>query len=157
MSWKDIFFSYPLIDCVVLTRMNRLLEVEHPSGRAGVDAVVIEHTIYCNVLPWSCHHCVRDVAHSCTHRRKKTWWDVIQRKCFVTTSISLLLTAFILFIESLFFSNGQKDKRKGTKKQRPPVEQTSESFSFIHNLNFIKEKSFVQGQSTFFFVVVVVV
>lgn len=56
-------FSYPLVDWVVLAAMKRLLEVEHPHGRAGIDAVVVEYTINCYVLPRSGHHFLRDVAH----------------------------------------------------------------------------------------------
>lgn len=43
--------------------MKPLFEVECPHGRAGVDAVVVEHTINCYVLPRSHHHFLRDVAH----------------------------------------------------------------------------------------------
>lgn len=58
--------SYQLVDWVVLAAIKLLLEVQHPEGRAGVDAVVVEHAVHGHVLSWSCDHPLRDVAHSCT-------------------------------------------------------------------------------------------
>ena len=69
-----LFVSYPFVYGVVLAVMERLLEVEHPFGLAGVDAVVVEHTINGYVLPRSRHHFLRDVAHRCTHREKESWY-----------------------------------------------------------------------------------
>lgn len=57
----------PLVDRVVLAAMERLLEVEHPHGRAGVDVVVVEHAVHRHVLPRSHHHLLGDVAHRCAH------------------------------------------------------------------------------------------
>ncbi len=59
--------AHPLVDGLVLAMVKPLLEVEHPRGRAGVDVVVVEHTIHCHVVPRSRHHFFRDVAHSWTH------------------------------------------------------------------------------------------
>lgn len=61
-------FAHPLVDRVVLAAGKRLLEVEHPDGRAGVDAAVVEHTIDRDVFPRSCHYLLGDVAHGCTHK-----------------------------------------------------------------------------------------
>lgn len=72
---KEGFFfsSYPLVDWVVLAAMKPLLEVEHPHGRAGVDVVVVEHTIHCYILPRSCHHFLWDVTHRCAHTHTKVF------------------------------------------------------------------------------------
>lgn len=64
---ENVFVIYPLVDWVVLAVMKPIIPVEHPRGRAGVDAVVVEHAIHRHVLPRSRHHLHRDVAHHCTH------------------------------------------------------------------------------------------
>lgn len=63
-----IVYSYPLVDRVVLAVMKPLFEVEYPHGCAGVDVVVIEHTINCYVLPGSHHHFLRNVAYGWKQR-----------------------------------------------------------------------------------------
>lgn len=64
--------AYPLVDWVVLAAMKPLFEVEYPHSCAGVDVVVVEHTINCYVLPRTHHHFLGDVAHRCKHTRRHT-------------------------------------------------------------------------------------
>lgn len=80
---------------MVLAAIERLLEVEHPHGRAGIDVVVVEHAIHCHVLPRSHHHLLRDVAHRCTHTNKTYSLSKKSYRLTVTTSLNptLALTA----------------------------------------------------------------
>lgn len=59
--------AYPLVDGAVLAAVELLVEVEDPHGRAGVEAVVVEHAVNGHVLPRTYHHFLRDVAHLCKH------------------------------------------------------------------------------------------
>lgn len=59
--------AYPLVDGVVQAVIKLLVKVEDPQGRAGVEVVVVENAVNCDVLPRFHHHFLRDVAHLCKH------------------------------------------------------------------------------------------
>lgn len=56
---------HPLVDGPVLAAVDRLLDVELPHGRAGVEVVVVEHAVDGDVLAGPHHHLLRDVADGC--------------------------------------------------------------------------------------------
>lgn len=62
--------AYPLVDGVVQAVIKLLVKVEDPQGRAGVEVVVVEDAVNCDVLARFHHHFLRDVAHLCKHRHR---------------------------------------------------------------------------------------
>lgn len=86
-----------------LAVIKSMFKVKDPHGRAGVDVVVVENTVNCNVLSRPHDRFLRDVAHS---------WKQTMRAQQIN-----------------IFGKKQSECQKGKKtKQRPSVEQKSDFF-----------------------------
>lgn len=97
-SGKRSVAAYPLVDRVVLAVVELLVEVEDPQGRAGVEVVVVKHTVNCDVLPRTYHHFFRDVAHLCKHTH------CFEDNVIVNWRKRIKTDACLIFLEKKFHS-----------------------------------------------------